>query len=94
MDFKACPRAVWRPKKKRFGGPSILKSARLDLNSASINDNPEQPKRKRYRPKGSKNLPKVSTLWKEAKVDDAREGRNGGISNTWRGSRNMQYLIF
>ena len=46
-------------KKKRFGGPSILKSARLDLNSASLNDNPEQPKRKRGQPKCSKNLPKV-----------------------------------
>ena len=30
MEFKNCPRAVGRPKKRRFGAPSILKSQRAN----------------------------------------------------------------
>ena len=63
MEFMHCPRGVGRPKKKRFGAPSLLKSKRkpvLDfIDAPDINENndaTENPKKRgRGRPKGSKN---------------------------------------
>ena len=54
MYFKTCPRAAGRPKKKRFGAPSILKSNRKDLDKEMSKENNEQTEgtKKRGRPKG------------------------------------------
>ena len=62
MDFKLCPRAIGRPKKRRFGAPSLLKSQRQrpedDKEEKEDNDAGAE-KKKRGRPKGSKNKPKT-----------------------------------
>lgn len=55
MNFMHCTRGVGRPKKKRFGAPSLLKSKR----KADFSQTTEKQKKAKGRPKGSRNKPKV-----------------------------------
>ena len=56
--FMQCTRSIGRPKLKRFGAPSLLKSQRATNNNTS--DGPSR--RGRGRPKGAKNKPKHMDL--------------------------------
>ena len=68
MNFMHCGRGVGRPKLKRFGAPSLLKSKRKAPNVDFIDGNDEQiepsKKRAKGRPKGSKNKPKDAPVEK------------------------------
>ena len=55
-----CTRGVGRPKKKRFGAPSLLKSKRkAEFPETNEENLPPPNKKAKGRPKGSRNKPKV-----------------------------------
>ena len=71
MNFMNCEKAVGRPKKKRFGAPSVLKTKRNIIENDKSKDVAEDNlKRGRGRPKGSKNKQKDEPPAKKTESDD------------------------
>ena len=56
--FMQCSRSVGRPKLKRLGAPSLLKSQRATTNNNTLATSDGPSRRGRGRPKGAKNKPK------------------------------------
>ena len=72
MDFMHCPRGAGRPKKKRFGAPSLLKTRRgpaifSEPTSSADGDSLAPKKRGRGRPKGARNKSKDEPAQKRQK---------------------------
>ena len=78
INFMHCPRGIGRPKKKRFGAPSLLKSRRKPvvdfIDANDNNDAIENPKKRgRGRPKGSKNKAKDEPASKKSRVEPSKK---------------------
>ena len=74
MNFMQCERGIGRPKKKRFGAPSLLKTKR-NVVVDTITDDGETKKRGRGRPKGAKNKQKDEPATKKRKVEKSLRQR-------------------
>ena len=76
MNFMQCERGIGRPKKKRFGAPSALKTKRNVVEDMNTNNAEEESKKRgRGRPKGSKNKQRDEPATKKRKTEKSLRQR-------------------
>ena len=76
MNFMHCEMGIGRPKMRRFGAPSKLKSKRNKVEDTNTNnDDGETKKKGRGRPKGSRNKQKDEPAAKKRKTEKSLRQR-------------------